>query len=88
MSIEPTPMVAEDKEATLIDLPNRYEDALIELEEIIHAMEEGQLSLEESVSAYQKGSYLIQHCQRLLEQAEQSVQMLNEQQLEPFNPDA
>lgn len=89
MSIQHNPMVMSDTVEPLTDLPTRYEDALLELEQIIHAMEDGQLSLEESVNAYQKGSFLIQHCQQLLENAEQSVQMLNDQQrLEPFNPDA
>lgn len=74
---------------TPLPLPERYEDAVLALEQIVQSMENGKMSLEESVQAFETGTALVQHCQTLLAQAEQTIQILTEQQtLEPFTPDA
>ena len=54
----------------------KYETALAELEQIVHRMEDDHLPLEESIAAYRRGSELLRHCQNLLKEAEQKVQIL------------
>ena len=52
-------------------------------------METGNLPLEQSINAYQRGAALLQSCQKLLNDAEQQVRILNAaNQLEAFEQDA
>jgi exodeoxyribonuclease VII small subunit len=46
------------------------------LHEIVAQLERGELSLDESLALYEQGVQLASACQRLLDQAEQRVQML------------
>jgi exodeoxyribonuclease VII small subunit len=58
------------------------------LETIVKNMESGELPLESSLNAYAEGMQLLRTCQTSLEQAEQTVLLLNQQQqLTPFEPD-
>lgn len=63
----------------------KYEAALGELEQIVQHMEDGQLPLEESIAAYRRGSELLKHCQQLLSDAEQRIQVLEEGALRDFD---
>ncbi|MBW2095477.1 MAG: exodeoxyribonuclease VII small subunit [Deltaproteobacteria bacterium] len=54
----------------------KFEKALAELEEIVHALESGDLPLDESLKAFEKGMKLVQFCSRKLEEAEKKVTML------------
>ena len=57
--------------------PNlRYEEAVAELEGLIAKMESGKLSLEDTLSAYKRGADLLKHCQKVLEQVEQQVKIV------------
>jgi exodeoxyribonuclease VII small subunit len=55
-----------------------YEQALVELEEIISNLENEPSGLERSVAMFERGKALIQHCQKLLDSAELKVQQLEE----------
>lgn len=58
------------------------------LETIVRNMESGELPLEAALNAYAEGMQLLQTCQASLQQAEQTVLILNQQQqLTPFEPD-
>lgn len=56
-------------------LPN-LEDSLTEVTNLIEAMEQGDLSLEQSLDRFERGITLIKHCQKILHDAEQKVQIL------------
>ncbi|MBV2180688.1 exodeoxyribonuclease VII small subunit [Castellaniella sp. MT123] len=72
--------VAQPEEA----LPQDFESALAELESLAGRMSDGTLGLEESIALYQRGVALARVCQQRLEAAEQQVQVLQGQLLEPF----
>lgn len=75
------PDVAQPEEA----LPQDFESALAELESLAGRMSDGNLGLEESIALYQRGVALARVCQQRLEAAEQQVQVLQGQLLEPFD---
>ena len=56
-----------------------YEEALRELEEILTVLENEAQSLEESMRLFERGKDLLQHCQKLLNQAELRVRILEEE---------
>lgn len=63
----------------------KFEAALAELEQLVRSMEEGRLPLEESIAAYRRGSALLSHCQHLLQDAEQKIQVLENGALRDFD---
>lgn len=67
------------------DLPQDFETALAQLEEIVVKMESGFLPLEESLVAYQRGVALTRICQERLAQAEQQISVLEAGLLRPFD---
>ncbi len=71
------------------DLP--FEDAIKELEKLVEAMESGDLSLDESLQSFQRGIRLTRHCQSILEQAQQTVEVLmnpeDDTSAAPLDPD-
>lgn len=66
-------------------LPEDYEGALAELEQLVQHLESGELSLEQSINAYQRGVELAKVCQQRLEKAEQQVKVLQGQLLKPLS---
>lgn len=68
------------------DLPG-LEASLTELSGLIDKMEQDNLTLEQSLTQFERGIALIKHAQKILQQAEQKVQILmqNNQQ-ESLNP--
>lgn len=68
----------------LQDLPETYEAALAELEQLVGRMEGGELGLEESLGAYRRGAVLVKYCQGLLEKVEQQVKVLEGETLKPL----
>lgn len=54
-----------------------FEQAMAELEGIVHAVESGQVPLAEALSQYEKGIALISYCQKVLSQAEQKIAKLS-----------
>jgi exodeoxyribonuclease VII small subunit len=65
-------------------LPETYEAAQAELEELVARMEGGSLSLEESLAAYRRGATLVAFCQQQLEKVEQQVRVLDGETLKPL----
>ena len=61
-----------------------FETAMAELERIVAEMESGRLSLEQSLEAWRRGSALLQTCQRILDDARQQVEILENGLLQPF----
>ncbi|MCW5619271.1 MAG: exodeoxyribonuclease VII small subunit [Nitrosomonas sp.] len=66
------------------DLPESFEAASTELENIVAAMEAGQMSLEASLAAYKRGAELLQYCQGQLQNAQQQVRILEDDMLKKF----
>jgi exodeoxyribonuclease VII small subunit len=72
-------------ELTSSDLPQDFETALAQLEELVAKMESGVLPLEESLVAYRRGVALTRICQERLAQAEQQISVLEAGLLRPFD---
>ena len=53
-----------------------YEDALQELEELVHTLEEGDKDLETTLLYFERGQKLASHCISLLDEAESKVEDL------------
>ena len=56
--------------------PATFEAALDGLQQIVSDLEEGQLGLEESLARFEQGIGLLKNCHRILEQAEQKIELL------------
>ncbi|MDF2866577.1 MAG: exodeoxyribonuclease small subunit [Gammaproteobacteria bacterium] len=56
------------------------EQALDELNALVEKMEQGELNLEEALKDFERGVLLTRHCQKLLTDAEQKVQILMQQE--------
>jgi exodeoxyribonuclease VII small subunit len=54
-----------------------FEISIDKLEQTIKQMESGKLSLEESLSKFEEGVKLINDCQSTLKNAQQRIQILN-----------
>jgi len=53
-----------------------FEQALLQLEQIVQKLEKGELPLEESLALYEDGIRLSRLCHRKLEEAEGKIAML------------
>ena len=56
----------------------QLERSLQELEKLVETMEKGDISLEESLAHFEKGVQLTKACQKALQEAEQTVNLLLE----------
>jgi len=61
-----------------------YEEALVELEEIVSALEGEQNQLEEAIKLFERGQALAARCGVLLEAAELKVKQVVGDELIPF----
>ena len=61
-----------------------YEEALVELEEIVSALEGEQNKLEESIELFERGQALAARCSALLEAAELKVRQVAGDEIIPF----
>ena len=57
--------------------PKDFEEALKELEGILGEIERGEVGLEESLVKYERGTFLIQHCQGVLNSAEKQIEAIS-----------
>ena len=68
-----------------------FEATLAELEALVSRMEAGELPLDQALSHFERGVQLTRECQQQLQQAQQRVQILQQQAggpvLEPFAGD-
>lgn len=53
--------------------PKTFEDALAELEKIVHDLEDGDTGLEQSLARYEQGVGLLKRCYEQLRKAEQRI---------------
>lgn len=53
-----------------------FEQAIAELEKIVHQLEGGSVKLEQAIADYERGNALRQRCENLLNEAELRVQKL------------
>jgi len=58
------------------DVPTTFECSLTLLQQIVHELEEGNLGLETSLMRFEEGIKLLRSCYRILEQAEQRIEIL------------
>lgn len=65
-----------------------YEEALIELEEIVSALEGEQNRLEDSIKLFERGQALASRCGALLEAAELKVKKVAGDDLLPFEEES
>ena len=56
-----------------------FEEAMERLETLVSQMESGSLSIEASLSSFEEGIRLTRQCQKILQNAEQKVQLLTEE---------
>lgn len=56
-----------------------FEDALVELQQIVDQLESGSLGLEDSLRQYERGAALLRRCYGLLESAERRIEVLTGQ---------
>ncbi len=59
-----------------IDCPS-FEEALSNLETIVHELEEGQIGLADALTRYEHGVRLLKQCYGLLEGAERKIELLS-----------
>lgn len=57
--------------------PPNFEAALKELEGILTEIESGDVGLEQSLIKYERGNFLIQHCRKVLNNAEKQIEELS-----------
>lgn len=57
--------------------PPDFEHALMELESLVEKLESGELNLDDSLSQFKRGVELTRLCQKVLNQAQQSVEQLS-----------
>ncbi|MCH7988578.1 MAG: exodeoxyribonuclease VII small subunit [Planctomycetes bacterium] len=70
--------MAKSKAATDSDQesPHSFEESLSELQQIVNDLEDGTLGLEESMKRFEQGMALLKNCYRVLEKAEQKIEIL------------
>jgi exodeoxyribonuclease VII small subunit len=56
--------------------PPCFEDALAELETIVHELEDGDLGLGDALARYEQGIKHLKHCFQLLQHAERKIELL------------
>ena len=53
-----------------------FEQALAELEKIVGALEGGKAPLEESINSYERGIKIKQHCEKMLNAAQEKIEKI------------
>ncbi|MCH8181334.1 MAG: exodeoxyribonuclease VII small subunit [Proteobacteria bacterium] len=80
-----TPEAGADIAPPMPPLPETYEGALAELEQLVARMEAGALPLDQLLVSYQRGAQLLAHCRARLEAVEAQVKRLEDGQLKPWD---
>lgn len=68
----------------LAEVPERYEDALAELERLVQAMEGSQMPLDGLLDSYRRGALLLAFCRDRLQAVEAQVKVLEDGQLKDW----
>lgn len=66
-------------------LPDNYEAALQELEQLVAQLESGQMPLDQLLTGYQRGAALLGFCRDKLQAVEDQIKVLDGGQLKPWN---
>jgi exodeoxyribonuclease VII small subunit len=56
-----------------------FEQAIMELTNIVEKIELGEIPLQESIEQYEKGMALIKHCRSILEKAEKKIEQITQE---------
>ena len=64
----------------------KYEEAFVELEQIVQALEANEYPLERALQLFERGQALARRCAALLDEAELKVQQIIGDELVDFNP--
>ena len=70
--------------STVVALPESYEAAMAELEQLVGRLESGELPLEHMLAGYQRGAVLLQFCRDKLQAVEEQVKLLDDGVLKPW----
>jgi exodeoxyribonuclease VII small subunit len=70
------PLAAEKSNSSQHGDDPSFEQALAQLEQIVHSLEEGQTGLSDSLAQYEQGVKLLRQCHDLLAQAERKIEVL------------
>ena len=54
-----------------------FEEALVELEEIVGSLEQGANKLDEAIGAYERGTLLKKHCETKLREAKARIEKIS-----------
>lgn len=60
-------------------MEKKFEQAIVELEEVVKQLQNGNLTLDESMQKFKQGVELANICNKQLQEAEKSITMLVEQ---------
>jgi exodeoxyribonuclease VII small subunit len=66
-------------------LPASYEEAVLELEQLLAKLESGQLPLDQLLTHYQRGAELLVYCRERLAAIENQISVLDEGTLKPWD---
>lgn len=80
----PTQDATSSQTGSGLPLPERYEQALEELDRLVMAMESGRLPLDELLQSYRRGAELLSFCRERLAAVEEQVKVLEDGQLKPW----
>ncbi len=53
-----------------------FEQAMVELEQLVKQLEDGKASLQDAIGAYERGSLLRRHCEQQLRQAQLRIEQI------------
>ncbi|MBK6323361.1 exodeoxyribonuclease VII small subunit [Candidatus Aalborgicola defluviihabitans] len=67
-------------------LPDTYEAAMTELDQLVGQLESGDLPLDQLLAGYQRGAQLLQHCRDKLQAVEDQIKVLDEGTLKVWKP--
>jgi len=73
--------------ANAVALPDTYEAALLELEQLASRLESGDMPLDQMLTGYQRGAELLQFCRSKLDSVEQQIKVLDAGVLKPWTPE-
>jgi len=59
------------------DSPLKFEQQLLQLQDIVSQLESGQLGLDEALQKYQQGVELLSSCHKVLKVAERKIELLS-----------
>jgi exodeoxyribonuclease VII small subunit len=66
------------------ELPQTYEAALQELEQLVAQLESGQMPLDQLLAGYQRGAALLALCKDKLQAVEDQIKVLDAGQMKPW----